>query len=737
MTDPPLSPLLSVQPKTVKQGGTVVVSGSRFDCGADGETPAGPLTLTGDLPAPIALRTDASGGFSQPVKVPAKAPPGRYGVVATCDARPAMTQKVTYEVAAADPVVRPPRPTPSLTLSPGTGTPGTKVEVSGKGFLCGSPARLLWDTADLPGSSATAGTDGGLSGSFTVTPGAGAGTYRVTATCEAAPAIGGGATGARPGEAQVGAAEALSAAQTFTVTPPPVTPPPTGKYEITIHMTDYPAACTWGRILIGGKGLLDPWLDADSYKGDAAPGHWRFIDLHAYIPPDMRGHQPVDLECPERAVERAGTIDLPPEPFTAYFLPQGSPVEHHKESRSGVLPKPDLPGITPLPPTPTATTPASHTPDPDRTDSHDGVAGPEASPGPSGSAGPPDEGGQDGHRGHPAGLVGSMRTPADVSWALKDIAGSVGMAAWFLLLVLLLEKAFPSQLADNALSRWWRQRRSERSVSTGAARLPGWLRMGCFALLGGALIVWADATAHWNGSTVGKVLGAAVGTLLVLVTYEKTKDSLLRPGRGGIRAELRVVPAGLVLAVLMATLSRGLAFPVPYVYGLVAVYMVLGTTPPAPRHTMPKGQAVMISGICVLSASLLVWVLGTPLIEAGRKAGPDGLHHALAYTVGLVVVGGIEVVVFGMLPLSGMDGRALKSWSKPAWYGLYLLALTLFFHVLLNSVHPGLGPGFVVSKDLRWCTLAIATALFLAAWVFSLGLRRHVARLERGVAAVG
>ncbi|MFK8912783.1 hypothetical protein, partial [Streptomyces sp. YS-3] len=194
---------------------------------------------------------------------------------------------------------------------------------------------------------------GGLAGSFTVPQGAGAGTYRVTAICEAASATGGGTVDAGSVSARPGPPEALSASRTFTVTPPPLTPPPTGKYEITIHMTDYPAACTWGRILVGGKGLLDPWLDGDSNKGDAAPGHWRFIDLHAYIPPDMRGHQPVDLDCPGRAVERAGTIDLPPEPFTAFFLPSGAPVEHHAEARTGVLPKPDLPGITPLPPTPT------------------------------------------------------------------------------------------------------------------------------------------------------------------------------------------------------------------------------------------------------------------------------------------------------------------------------------------------------------------------------------------------
>ncbi|WP_143676392.1 FGLLP motif-containing membrane protein [Streptomyces sp. TLI_146] len=724
---PPVAPELSV-PAKVEQGKVLVVSGKHFACGSgDGEgTKAGPLTLTGDIPAPIPGRTDASGTFSQPIKIPEKAPLGVYEVVATCDARPSVTAPASYEVVAAK-VVQPPLPTPALTLARASGPPGTTVGVSGEGFLCRGPARLLWDGADLPGTGATPAADGKLSASFVVPAGAGAGTYKVTATCEAAPA-GARATGTVPA---VAAPASVEASQTFTVTQPVITPPPSGKYEITIHLTDYPAVCTWGRILVGGKGLLDPWLDADSYKGDAEPGHWRFIDLHAYIPPDMKGRQPVDLDCPERAVERAGTIDLPPEPFTAFFLPQGSPVEHHSEGSTGVLPRPTLPGFTPLLPTPSA----SGTPDPSPTSS-DNVNGtpdpdPDPSPGPSEH---PQKAKTGGGHDRPAGLVGSMRTPAEVSWALKDIAGSVGMAVWFLLLVLLLEKAFPSQLADNALSRWWHRRRAERDARAGAT-LPGWLRMGSFALLGGALVVWADATTHWSGPTVAKALGAAVGTLLILVTYEKTKDSLLRPGRGGVRAELRVVPAGLVLAVLMAALSRGLAFPVPYVYGLVAVYVVLGAVPPGSRNAMPKGQAVLVGGICVLSAALLVWVLGTPLIESGRTAPPGSLHQVLAYTVALMVVGGIEVVVFGMLPLSGMDGHALKSWSKPAWYALYLLALTLFFHVLLHSVHPGFGPGFVVSKDLRWCTLAIATALFAAAWVFSLGLRRHVARLERRAAA--
>ncbi|MFD9792796.1 FGLLP motif-containing membrane protein [Streptomyces sp. NPDC059070] len=749
---PPVTPVLVADPPEVARadGAFVALKGSRFDCATEGPAAAGPLTVSGDVPTGH-LRTDAEGGFTYRITLAKNTPLGTYTVVASCDDRPTVTQETTYEVVAATspPVTAPP---PALTLDPASGAPGTKVDVHGKGFVCRGAARVLWDGGELPGIRATPGTDGGLDSSFTVPAGAGAGTYKVTVTCEGAPTATRSVNGT--GATAVGAAGgSLAASRTFTVTRPPVTPPPTGRYEITIHMSDYPAECTWGRILVGGKAVLAPWLDGDSAKGDAAPGRWSFIDLHGFIPPELKGTEPVDLDCPGRAVERAGTIDLPAGPFTAFFLPRGTPHDDHEEGpgdRAGVLPRPWIPGLdpsmSPPPPDPTPSGPASPGATPTASSSGGSGAG-----GPGGATSSPDpdpsedgrvtgqaDGG--GHHGRVLGLADSMRTPAEVSWALKDLAGSVGMAAWFLLLVLLLEKAFPSQLVENALGRWWRGRRRERGVRTRAARLPGWLRMGAFALLGGALVVWADATTRWTASTVTKALGAAVGTLLILVVYEKTKDSLLRPGRGGARAELRVVPAGLVLAVLMAALSRFLAFPVPYVYGLVAVYVVLGTEPPGrrdPRFSMPKGQAVMIGGICALSASLLVWAVGAPLIESGRTADPHGLAHVAAYTVGLIVVGGIEVVVFGMLPLTGMDGHELKSWSKPAWYGLYLVALTLFFHVLLHSAHPGFGPGFLVSKDLRWWTLGIATALFAAAWVFSLALRGHVARLERRMAPVG
>ncbi|MEU5432243.1 FGLLP motif-containing membrane protein [Streptomyces sp. NPDC020719] len=672
----PATPVLSVSPKTVEQGKDtyVTVSGRYFTCYA---WDVGTVTLTGDVPAPISVVTDNSSGFSQQVKVAKDAAPGVHTVIATCNGSPDITKEATYEVVAPNP----PHVDPAFALNPDRGEPKTPVGVSGKGFLCAGAARVSWDGTALPDAEATPAADGTLTTSFTVPPDTTAGTHQVTVSCAAA----------APGTRSVVAA-GIAVARTFTVTQPPVVPPPVSPPPVSPPPVSPPPVS----------------------------------------PPPV---SPPPVNPPP-----GGSVGSPPQGGGTGFLP------------NPFVPGVTAPGVIPTPPAftrPDPSHPAASDPSPTASDNHaiPPPGDPSRTPGPDKGNGKGDGNGTGGgtkprpdvRHDRPAGLVGSVRTPAEISWALRDVAGSVGMALWFLLLVLLLEKAFPAQLAENAVGRWWRQRRRRRQVRDRAARLPGWVRMGAFAALGGVLVVWADATAHWGVSTLTKALGAAVGTLLILVTYEKTKDSLLRPGRGGVPAELRVVPAGLVLAVLMAALSRGLAFPVPYVYGLVAVYMVLGAVPPGhrPYNAMPKGQAVMIGGICVLSAALLVWAVGAPLIERGRTAAPGTAPYLLAYTVCLIVVGGIEVVVFGMLPLVGMDGHALKRWSRPAWYGLYLIALTLFFHVLLHSAHPGFGPGFVVSNDLRWCTLAIATGLFVAAWAFSLGLRGYVARLERRTAAVG
>ncbi|MFD9902888.1 FGLLP motif-containing membrane protein [Streptomyces sp. NPDC059063] len=707
-TEPPAlaDPSLAPQGASVPQGGTFTAVGRDFDCSEEAGL-AGPLTFTVQGQEPVPLTVDDSGGFQQPVTVPSDAAPGRYEMTAVCTAvADAPTAEAVFDVEEAA------RPDPRISLSPGSGRPGQQLTVGGTGFLCdaGAGVDILWDGQFV--ADGTPSASGVFTIPFRVASSAAEGAHEVAANCRT------------PAE--------VRASGTFSVDPPPVTQRPDDPREVTIHMTGYPAACVRGAIVIGGR-RLNTWLDADSYEGSAGEGRWELIDLHAKIPTDMTGHRDVELGCPGRGQEKAGEITLPPpDQLTVFELPIGS--TRHPEGKTGPITPPRSNG-----------TKDRHGGGGSHASTGGGTGGQDEDQGSAPSAGDKEadddadeNGGSDAQgptRDDPAlGLVEALRTPADVSWALKDLAGSVGMAAWFLVVVLLLERAFPSQLADNAIGRWWLRRRAERRGRP--ARLPGWARVCGFALLGGSLAVWADVRTGLSPSTAVNTAGAAAGMLVILVTYEKTKDSLLRPRREGIRSELRVVPAGLLLAGLMTAMSRFLEFPVPYVYGLIAVYMVLGSPRRGsgdPDNGLPKGQAVLIGGICVLAAVVLLWVLGAPLLDAARtqNASPGSFRYMVAYALGLTVVAGIEVVVFGLLPLSGMDGHSLKHWNRPAWYALYLTGLTFFFHVLLHSLHPGVAGNLMVDGDLRWWTLCIATVLFLAFGAVSLALRWYVARYER------
>ncbi|MGW7383330.1 FGLLP motif-containing membrane protein [Streptomyces sp. NPDC054794] len=682
---PPADRSLTPESQQVYAPTSFTMTGTGFDC-SDGPESAGPLTFEVEGQEPLSLTVGDDGSFTQDVTVPADTVPGTYHIQAQCSATDdASGAEATFEV------LSPRAPDPQVSLEPDFGDPGTNSVVHGEGFLCdeGAGVDVLWDGE--PATTATPDADGSLTATLPVPSSATEGGHEVAASCQS------------PQDVQD--------SKTFTVNPPSVTPSPEDTHDVTIHLTDYPTACTRGSIVIGGR-RLNTWLDEGSTEGDAGAGLWEFIDLHGHIPSDLTGRLEVDLDCVGRDREKAGEITLPTtDGLTLFELPLG--FHSHPEGQTG--------RITPLP-SGSSTGENSGTPDPTAGADPDRSAAPSPSP----SSNPHDP-----RETSPArDLVEALRTPADVSWALKDLAGSVAMAAWFLLLILLLERAFPNQLADNAIGRWWARVRERQQARP--PRLPGWARMCGFALVGGTLAVWSDARTGLSTSTTVRTVGAVAGIVMVLVTYEKTKDSLRHPRRGGIRTELRVVPAGLLLAALMALMSRLLEFPVPYVYGLVAVYMVSGARRSDPDDVMPRGQAVLIGGICVLAASVLVWVLGAPVVQAVQRHhdSPGSLRYAIAYTLGLAVVGGVEVVVFGLLPLPGMDGQHLKDWNKFAWFALYLTGLTFFFHVLLNSVHPGVGKDLAVDGDLRWWTVGIATALFLAAWAFSLVLRWFAALAE-------
>ncbi|WP_410580730.1 FGLLP motif-containing membrane protein [Amycolatopsis sp. lyj-108] len=458
-----------------------------------------------------------------------------------------------------------------------------------------------------------------------------------------------------------------------TPAPSPTGDQPSGRPEVTVHLHGYPAECRAGPLIVGGKSL-DTWLD-DAEQGRGGAANWEFIDLHAYLPDGLAaGVRPVQFRCGGTTYP-AGTMRLPTGPGLTTF-------ELTWKAKPATT--------TPAPP-PTELPPGSPPPPPEPSEPK------------------------------PPGLL-HIPVPSEVLTDLRSLAASAVEAAAILALVLLLEAAFPADLVNKILEVRRTKSILER-LETASPRGHAVVRTLGYAAIGGVLLVWADAEINartWDWGVVAlKAAAGAISLSLVVAAYEKLKDSLLSPDRG--RGHLRAIWLGFLLAAVLATVFRLLGSPVPYVYGLVITFFAVGAV-----STRARGRATLGGGIAVLLTCVGLWAALAPLVVAGREAAPKSVAYGIAFAICVVLAAGIQVVVFGLLPIEPLDGYALKDWSKVAWWALYAPAVFFYVHVVLKSVHPAL------DDDPSAARIFVASCLFVLASVTSFLLRRLKGVTERG-----
>ena len=108
------------------------------------------------------------------------------------------------------------------------------------------------------------------------------------------------------------------------------------------------------------------------------------------------------------------------------------------------------------------------------------------------------------------------------------------------------------------------------------------------------------------------------------------------------------------LAVVLAVISRLAEWPVPYIFGLIATFAV------AERQSRDRDEdslPTLCGGVFVLGVSMLLWQVSEQWMIAGRTAAPGSWNYHIAYAIGLVVVAGVQAVVFGLVPLKPLDGH--------------------------------------------------------------------------------
>lgn len=149
--------------------------------------------------------------------------------------------------------------------------------------------------------------------------------------------------------------------------------------------------------------------------------------------------------------------------------------------------------------------------------------------------------------------------------------------------------------------------------------------------------------------------------------------------RTGSWGRLQAVPAGLAVAGVMVAASRLLAFVPGYMYGAT-----MRPVPPEEVDDDRRGRLVALAYGMLLAAALCAFVARGALAPA--LADPD--HSRLVGIVDLIlvmmVVAATEFTTFSLLPIADLDGPRVRQWNPRVWWGLWLVGLTSFLHVVLT-----------------------------------------------------
>jgi hypothetical protein len=258
------------------------------------------------------------------------------------------------------------------------------------------------------------------------------------------------------------------------------------------------------------------------------------------------------------------------------------------------------------------------------------------------------------------------------------------------------------------------------SRSTVGRRLASWVPhaggrwLAPVAIIVIAGLIYALLDPGFGFSTYGLIVFVSLALSIAVVTYAyEGVQAVISSRRYRAPAAVKLFPIAIGIAIVCVILSRLTGFKPGYLYGFVGGMAFLGTQQPDDRK---KGRLVLLAAGCLLAVSLAAWFLAVPLTNAA-EAGSSWLKILQGICVGTFVAG-LEGLVFGLVPLSFMDGGTLFRWNKWVWGGVFGIVIFLFWHVLLNK-NSKYGAAFqqtsakvVVGLLAFWTVVTVGTYLY-------------------------
>lgn len=321
-------------------------------------------------------------------------------------------------------------------------------------------------------------------------------------------------------------------------------------------------------------------------------------------------------------------------------------------------------------------------------------------------------------------------TPANILWA---VAATV---------VLVLLIAFPTHLLNTAteagtdrVSEWWRARRrspSEPEAPTGVGKgvgtateadagdatsarpvdYAGWPLAAAGVLAASLISSFVDPSFGFNAASIRVFLSILLSFILDAVLGWFLLILFVRRANPGATARFTFTPASLLIVVVAVLFTRVTGFTPGIVFGLVA-----GVAFGAIVATADKARQTMIG----LGYSFVLAVIGWAGYSA--IASTVGAHPAapvvfVQETLSSMAIGGIAALPIALIPLRGMAGHAVWSWSRWVWGSAYAIGLLGFFVVLMPKPFSwatvGLSLGTWIAIYLAYALIAVALWLVAA-----------------------
>lgn len=145
-------------------------------------------------------------------------------------------------------------------------------------------------------------------------------------------------------------------------------------------------------------------------------------------------------------------------------------------------------------------------------------------------------------------------------------------------------------------------------------------------------------------------------------------------------SSIRFFPVAILIALASVIISKTTSLNPGLVYGFVAGASFLATRDPDERE---QGIIIYLPMLAIFAVSLLAWLLIAPI----RTFSEDNDFWALVLEGAAISVflGGIQGLLFALIPLSFIDGEKIWRWSKAAWLAIAFPTAFLFFQVILKQ----------------------------------------------------